>query len=288
MHETPPCSNVSPLNDVGDRGLSEFPPCTLRQMTMRHQRRSELRIAQFENQTNRIAHSGNLGEPQLRQPARFECCERRATNTRCCREFHQCQTLDSPALSNEAAEACQIHGVYNAGRSLESPIYWTALARVLSASIRDSMGLRCGEVAERLIAPVLKTGVLARGPWVRIPPSPPDGAALETAQSPRTRGTVGSIASGVPVGIAVRGLRTARLVWRRRAGAGASGEEPVVRRKARELHGVLRAELLADGGFMVGDGLVREAELRTDALERLTSHQQAQHFESPGRQGFDV
>ena len=90
------------------------------------------------------------------------------------------------------------------------------------------------------------------------------------------------------MGIAVRGLRTARLVWRRRAGAGASGEEPVVRRKARELHGVLRAELLADGGFMVGDGLVREAELRTDALERLTSHQQAQHFESPGRQGFDV
>ena len=31
----------------------------------------------------------------------------------------------------------------------------------------------CGEVAERLIAPVLKTGVPARGPRVRIPPSPP-------------------------------------------------------------------------------------------------------------------
>ena len=30
-----------------------------------------------------------------------------------------------------------------------------------------------GEVAERLNAPVLKTGVPSRGPWVRIPPSPP-------------------------------------------------------------------------------------------------------------------
>src|ERR1700730_3576069 len=31
-----------------------------------------------------------------------------------------------------------------------------------------------GEVAERLIAPVLKTGGPSRGSWVRIPPSPPD------------------------------------------------------------------------------------------------------------------
>jgi hypothetical protein len=30
-----------------------------------------------------------------------------------------------------------------------------------------------GEVAERLNAPVLKTGVGAIRPWVRIPPSPP-------------------------------------------------------------------------------------------------------------------
>src|SRR5208283_4483786 len=30
-----------------------------------------------------------------------------------------------------------------------------------------------GEVAERLNAPVLKTGVVAIPPWVRIPPSPP-------------------------------------------------------------------------------------------------------------------
>jgi hypothetical protein len=30
-----------------------------------------------------------------------------------------------------------------------------------------------GEVAERLNAPVLKTGVPSPGPWVRIPPSPP-------------------------------------------------------------------------------------------------------------------
>ena len=28
-------------------------------------------------------------------------------------------------------------------------------------------------MAERLNAPVLKTGVLSRGPWVRIPPPPP-------------------------------------------------------------------------------------------------------------------
>ena len=32
---------------------------------------------------------------------------------------------------------------------------------------------RMGEVAEWLKAPVLKTGVAATSPWVRIPPSPP-------------------------------------------------------------------------------------------------------------------
>src|SRR5579862_3980272 len=31
-----------------------------------------------------------------------------------------------------------------------------------------------GEVAERLNAPVLKTGKLSRASWVRIPPSPPE------------------------------------------------------------------------------------------------------------------
>jgi hypothetical protein len=34
-----------------------------------------------------------------------------------------------------------------------------------------------GEVAERLNAPVLKTGGPSRAPWVRIPPSPPDSSA---------------------------------------------------------------------------------------------------------------
>jgi hypothetical protein len=35
-----------------------------------------------------------------------------------------------------------------------------------------------GEVAERLNAPVLKTGVGAIRPWVRIPPSPPIAAMV--------------------------------------------------------------------------------------------------------------
>ena len=33
--------------------------------------------------------------------------------------------------------------------------------------------MQCGQVAERLNAPVLKTGVGASPPWVRIPPCPP-------------------------------------------------------------------------------------------------------------------
>ena len=33
-------------------------------------------------------------------------------------------------------------------------------------------GAAMGEVAERLNAPVLKTGVAFGSPWVRIPPSP--------------------------------------------------------------------------------------------------------------------
>ncbi len=40
-----------------------------------------------------------------------------------------------------------------------------------------------GEVAERLNAPVLKTGVPARGPWVRIPPSPPINQRVAVTRS---------------------------------------------------------------------------------------------------------
>ena len=73
----------------------------LRQMTMRRQRRSERRIAHFENMTHGIAHSADLRKPQLVQPARFTRGERRATSTRGCREFRQRQALDSTALRNE-------------------------------------------------------------------------------------------------------------------------------------------------------------------------------------------
>jgi hypothetical protein len=38
---------------------------------------------------------------------------------------------------------------------------------------RPNARIASGEVAERLNAPVLKTGVGAIRPWVRIPPSPP-------------------------------------------------------------------------------------------------------------------
>ena len=56
-----------------------------------------------------------------------------------------------------------------------------ALARMPSGwtGVKDCSSLRAqsaspGGVAERLNAPVLKTGVLSRGPWVRIPPPPPE------------------------------------------------------------------------------------------------------------------
>ena len=39
-----------------------------------------------------------------------------------------------------------------------------------------------GEVAERFIAPVLKTGDVERRPWVRIPPSPLNYHELSTLE----------------------------------------------------------------------------------------------------------
>ena len=43
--------------------------------------------------------------------------------------------------------------------------------------MRAWLGNEKGEVAERFKAPVLKTGVVAILPWVRIPPSPPHPTA---------------------------------------------------------------------------------------------------------------
>ena len=51
------------------------------------------------------------------------------------------------------------------------PSGWTG--RGLCSSVRPQSASP-GGVAERLNAPVLKTGVLSRGPWVRIPPPPPE------------------------------------------------------------------------------------------------------------------
>jgi hypothetical protein len=50
------------------------------------------------------------------------------------------------------------------------PSGWTG--RGVCSSLR-AQSASPGGVAERLNAPVLKTGVLSRGPWVRIPPPPP-------------------------------------------------------------------------------------------------------------------
>ncbi len=45
---------------------------------------------------------------------------------------------------------------------------------------------RCGWVAERFKAPVLKTGEVARLPWVRIPPHPPCFSCLSVNPGPPT------------------------------------------------------------------------------------------------------
>ena len=51
------------------------------------------------------------------------------------------------------------------------PSGWTG--RGLSTSLRPQ-SVTPGGVAERLNAPVLKTGGPSRVPWVRIPPPPPE------------------------------------------------------------------------------------------------------------------
>ncbi len=51
-------------------------------------------------------------------------------------------------------------------------LFISALYNSLGPEIVPEVYLH-GEVAERLIAPVLKTGLSARVTWVRIPPSPP-------------------------------------------------------------------------------------------------------------------
>ena len=52
----------------------------------------------------------------------------------------------------------------------------------------------CGGVAERSNVPVLKTGVGATPPWVRIPPPPPRAAAFEPARRSQKE------SSRIPVG----------------------------------------------------------------------------------------
>jgi hypothetical protein len=65
------------------------------------------------------------------------------------------------------------------------PSGWTG--RGLFGSVRAQSAYP-GEVAERLNAPVLKTGVPSRGPWVRIPPSPP--AVRAVLAGIRNHGTI--------------------------------------------------------------------------------------------------
>ena len=55
------------------------------------------------------------------------------------------------------------------------PSGWTPQGVCSSVRARSAVQRApAGEVAERLNAPVLKTGSSSRGSWVRIPPSPPE------------------------------------------------------------------------------------------------------------------
>ena len=58
---------------------------------------------------------------------------------------------------------------------------WTGSGLCSSLRARSDSA---GEVAERLNAPVLKTGVPSRGPWVRIPPSPPESKRWASRHPP--------------------------------------------------------------------------------------------------------
>ncbi len=74
------------------------------------------------------------------------------------------------------------------GAEVRMPVGWTGPG--LCSSVRAQSAIPAGEVAERLNAPVLKTGEPSRAPWVRIPPSPPDRNIdpIEAARVPDARG----------------------------------------------------------------------------------------------------
>ena len=54
-----------------------------------------------------------------------------------------------------------------------------------------------GEVAERLKAPLSKSGILSKtGSWVRIPPSPPYDGILKNSACPKIFGEMSELAEG--------------------------------------------------------------------------------------------
>ena len=62
---------------------------------------------------------------------------------------------------------------------------WTAAGLCTSLRPRSAVhGAAPGGVAERLNAPVLKTGSPSRGSWVRIPPPPPEPSATVILKIP--------------------------------------------------------------------------------------------------------
>src|SRR6185437_928981 len=63
------------------------------------------------------------------------------------------------------------------------------------------------------------------------------------------------------------------------SGAPRSARQPDLRRKARELRAVARTQLLTDGRLVVGDGLLRKAELLTDVPDRLALREEPQNLE---------
>src|SRR5690606_19687520 len=79
----------------------------------------------------------------------------------------------------------------------------------------STMRGRRGGVPERLNGSVLKTDVLARGPWVRIPPPPPPHRAC-TPHRGRVRDRLRGIRSTEPAEASALTGRTARPACRLR------------------------------------------------------------------------
>jgi len=107
--EATPCRDISPFDDLRDRGLGQIAAGLFGEVSVRHEGFVQWGRMSLEHQAYNRAQTGDLNETELTQLARFQGRKGGTPDAGLCRELTERETLRAPPLGDQTADGLQVH-----------------------------------------------------------------------------------------------------------------------------------------------------------------------------------